>query len=511
MQEKDGNFLFMGVTVCQRAFQVLTGVPAGTIQQAREAVRSNAVTALTRKELGMWATIRNAAQAPRYLDARCWLEVHAERYAEANPMTGQMVLPFGRKSDYYHMYCWERSHEVLSHLDDKWAAQNTFLQAWRCEPQTLLGPPSILASYVCKFLQGLIASTPRQFSEVLDALKLRLGRHYAFQASQRLADERLMEQARRRSTPLMKTGFVLVMGLVGTIWSGTPQDDVLLTTLYEDCRHGGNMQASLLFTAFHKKVVETGVVPEALTISADNTPKETKNAMVYSWMVWMLCCLQTTRLWRIRTVYKLVGHTHSHCDRLFSRVKASLMGKSYASEEDMMDIIISTLKSYKLGYNHLHASLDFEALKTLLGLEIRSLRNVHDLEVYRTGGGIFVRWKQYLSDELWSRPRLVVTPENMPIVARARPPHIKHSFSADMKSKFLDFFSKVEMQLASMNYYDDKLQAGLNWLRNVTQHDTDSTLPVDAMLADIERGGSAVGTIRADGLVTVPDDMILLN
>lgn len=242
MQENNG-FTFLGVTVCQRAFQILTGIPAGTIQQARDAARSNAVTALTRKELGMWATIRNSAKAPRYLDARSWLEVHAEKYAEANPMTGQMVLPFGRKSDYYHMYCWERSQEVLSHLDGEYASQQTFLQAWRCEPQFLLAPSCstgcaclfvylvmdtshavapifhvplmislpqecfhvviasrtsmFVACQVCKFLQGMIASTSRQHSEVLDALKLRLGRHYAFQASQRLADERLMEQARR--------------------------------------------------------------------------------------------------------------------------------------------------------------------------------------------------------------------------------------------------------------------------------------------------------------------------
>lgn len=54
-----------------------------------------------------------------------------------------------------------------------------------------------VACQVCKFLQALISSTPRQHAEALDALKLRLGRHYAFQASQRLADERLMEQTRR--------------------------------------------------------------------------------------------------------------------------------------------------------------------------------------------------------------------------------------------------------------------------------------------------------------------------
>ena len=137
-QEKDGKFYFMGVFVCQRAFQILTGVPAATIQQARQAMQGNVVTALTRKELGMWATIRNANKAPRYLDARSWIEVHAERYAEANPMTGQMVLPFGRKSDYYMMYCFERASETLSHLDGQPASQNTFLQAWRCEPCHLL-------------------------------------------------------------------------------------------------------------------------------------------------------------------------------------------------------------------------------------------------------------------------------------------------------------------------------------------------------------------------------------
>ena len=281
----------------------------------------------------------------------------------------------------------------------------------------------------------------------------------------------------RRATPL--------------IWNGTPGDDAVLTTLYEgDSKHGGNMQASLLFMNFHRKVVATGVVPESLVISADNTPKETKNAMVFTWMVWLLCCLRETRLWRVRTVYKLVGHTHSHCDRLFSRVKASLMGKSYISEDDVMNIIVATLKSYTLDWNHLHASLNFEELN--LGLEIHALRNVHDLEVFRTNGGIYVRWKQYLSGELWSRPRLVVAAENMATVATAmaRPPHIRHCFSQDMKTKFHDFLGRVEVQLGSMNLLDDRVKAGVAWLNNVTQQDTDSVLPVDAMLSDIGRGGA---------------------
>ena len=41
-----------------------------------------------------------------------------------------------------------------------------------------------------------------------------------------------------------------------------------------DSKHGASIQGSLLFQAFHRKVMDTGVVPEALTISADNTPKD---------------------------------------------------------------------------------------------------------------------------------------------------------------------------------------------------------------------------------------------
>ena len=309
----------------------------------------------------------------------------------------------------------------------------------------------------------------------------------------------------------MRTGFLMVLGLVATIWNGTGRDTTVLTTLYEDSKHGGNMQASLLFLNFHQKVLNTGVVPESLVISADNTPKETKNAIVYTWMIWMLCVFRSTRMWRIRTCYKLVGHTHSHVDRLFSRVRSALMGKSYISEGDMEYVIVNTLKSYNLEWNHLHASLDFGALKTLLGFEIHSLRNIHDLEVYRTAGGIFVRWKQYLSDELWSRPRLVVPAENMGTVAQARPPHIRHSFSDEQKAKFKDFFTKLEIQLGSMNLLDDRAQAGMKWLHTVTQFDTDSFLDVDRIIRDIESGGSSIGSIRAESAVSVPDDILMMN
>ena len=119
-----------------------------------------------------------------------------------------------------------------------------------------------------------------------------------------------------------------IIGLVGCIWTGTPQDDLTVTTLWEDGKHGGNSQSSLILKNLHAKVCQSQVCPEPLMISADNTPKETKNGITFVFFCWLLCALRNTRFWKIRTVYKLVGHTHSHCDRAFSRIRTALLGKN---------------------------------------------------------------------------------------------------------------------------------------------------------------------------------------
>ena len=71
MKDTEGHtstFRFLGVSVCQKAFQLLTGVSSKVLQNAREAIQKRQVTALNRAELGQWLEIRNAPRAPRYLD-----------------------------------------------------------------------------------------------------------------------------------------------------------------------------------------------------------------------------------------------------------------------------------------------------------------------------------------------------------------------------------------------------------------------------------------------------------
>ena len=111
----------------------------------------------------------------------------------------------------------------------------------------------------------------------------------------------------------MKTGHVMVIGLVASIWSGTGgHDDLTFTTLWEDSKHGGNMQSSLLFMNLHSKCVQTNSVPESVILSADNTVKETKNGITFCFMTWLLAyggfapCISLSVI-RIRTA---TGHFH---------------------------------------------------------------------------------------------------------------------------------------------------------------------------------------------------------
>ena len=397
--------------------------------------------------------------------------------------------------------------------------------------------------FVCKFLQSLLAQTSREHVELLKAIRLRLGKHYGFQAAQRLADERLIEAARRSNHVEWYLVLSLIMSVsMASMWPQSicshfdhfvlrhlqidkmdqsktncpcvhslhlasimnldlnlmsllpivllhalscpvavqanntahenwerhgdipcgldlPDDRLCIWTLYEDSKHGGNCQSSLLFAAFHRQVCNSQCVPESWVISADNTVKETKNGMTFTFFLWMLCALSNTRFWRVRTVYKLVGHTHSHVDRAFSRIRAALQGKSYVTEKDMQNHIVTTLRSYSVGWDHLVAQLDFDALRTLIGIDVHNLRNVHDLELFRTEGGVFCRFKQYMSDEMWSRPRLVLTRDQVPVVARAPLTPIEHKFSDSAKTKFQDFITKFEL-LASTNLLGESEKTG---------------------------------------------------
>lgn len=88
MRGSPGSFRFAGIRVCSRAFQILSGISAGSIQEIREKV-SKGVIAIWRESSLAWMAIKNQSKAHRYIDSRNWIESYAETHGEKSPMDGK--------------------------------------------------------------------------------------------------------------------------------------------------------------------------------------------------------------------------------------------------------------------------------------------------------------------------------------------------------------------------------------------------------------------------------------
>ena len=137
------------------------------------------------------------------------------------------------------------------------------------------------------------------------------------------------------TTPLFKLGARLTVGLVGSLWYGCDVVKHHIRTVYDDCRHGADMQASILTKNFHDAATGAQRIPSKWFIGADNTPKETKNRTILWWACWMLAIIAPTSLSIIGLWFLIVGHTHNDLDRFFSRLGVALMGRNYYTRDDL--------------------------------------------------------------------------------------------------------------------------------------------------------------------------------
>ena len=112
MKENPGAVKFAGIRVCSRAFQKLSGVSAGVIQDIRSKI-SKGVDNIWRENALAWMEMRNQSKASRYLDVRAWLETYAETHGEKSPMSLRVYLPAGRKFFYHAQYQYERPLAVI--------------------------------------------------------------------------------------------------------------------------------------------------------------------------------------------------------------------------------------------------------------------------------------------------------------------------------------------------------------------------------------------------------------
>ena len=96
------------------------------------------------------------------------------------------------------------------------------------------------------------------------------------------------------------------------------------------------------------------------------------------------------------------------------------------------------------------------------------LQRVHAMRVFRSGG-IYFQWKQWLSDEKWSTPILILTAEDMPAVSAFRPPNDDMAFPNEGRP-ILDWINRLEASCSSTLDVFPDLSARCTWLRQAVCH-----------------------------------------
>ena len=115
---------------------------------------------------------------------------------------------------------------------------------------------------------------------MMNVLKNRLADHYKFQSAQRLAQKRLQENCYQSNgtkwfiktdkmdekatvvptvwsqlrTPTFQSGSRLVVAMNGSFYHGLGRMQVHIRTMFEDIRHGSEMQMSTFLLDFHEAV-----------------------------------------------------------------------------------------------------------------------------------------------------------------------------------------------------------------------------------------------------------------
>ena len=124
--------------------------------------------------------------------------------------------------------------------------------------------------------------TPRSDAVLINALRSRLGEHFQFQSAQRLVVGREEERCIQSggddvffhkdkmdqqkcilpcvwlllSTPLFKGGDRLVVGIVGGLFRGAVNTEMIVRSVFKDHGHGSNMQASAALLDIHSSAMK---------------------------------------------------------------------------------------------------------------------------------------------------------------------------------------------------------------------------------------------------------------
>ena len=489
------TYKFLGQKVCLRGFQALTHIGSSSLTAMRTGALNGQLSSLSRHEMGWDQLIKMTNKPKLYLDARMWLENYGSTVPEESPTSLVCKLPPGRKHFYYCTYMHDRES-----ADRAYASEAVFLLAWRVDVNWLilqkLNPRQQMQCGVCCFLCHQIDST-RRGDATLHLLKSRLGIHFKFQAAQRLAQDRVEEKCAQSQgdlwmmkidrmdqtktilpmiwplshTPLFKLGERLVTSIIGSKWTGTGTNiHWLMRSNFADFPHDGNTQCSAILDNLHDVALAAGRLPKEFIVGADNTVKETKNNCFLHFCIWLLCVLDGCSLWSIVFMSLIAGHTHDALDAFYALLRAALAGQSYMTLADMWQIVITALKHDRgyIKFAHVCRTWDFTQMgkdADLPRIHGNDLPRIHVFNVFRHTTGIWIKWKQFMTDDTWSRPVLLVGRRRMKSIASMLPANVQPNFKAN--AEMMSWSQKLEETLVDQLPSRPAIKDGIEWFRAV--------------------------------------------
>ena len=531
------SFQIMGYHVCKPAWLKITGIGNWSLTEALKRVNAGHMSSCSRREVGIARNIEANPKDAKYLDARAWLEHYASKFGDHSPTDFVTYIPKGRKSALHALYAHERTCQ-----NREYASVAVFLAAWRFELPWLIMAPALCKFVhcgVCDFLRDQIDRCPRSSTVHLNALIDRLGAHFKFQSAQRLKMDEISEHCNQsegkkwfvkvdkmdqnavnlpqrwsmQRTQLFRQGDRVQVSVIGSWWSGlTCSSEINLRTVFEDCKHGADMQISTVMQSFHEKVIAEGHLPEEFFVGADNTPKETKNNPFCWWLIWLLCVLDGTCLWSCGMLFLIVGHTHDKIDRLFSRLRAAITGHDFDTVEKLVAILQQRMPGFDFDSSHLSRVWNWSSLKGLDLPAFKGLPRVHALNFFRSRGGIYVKWKQYLTSDDWSRPVLIVPADDMARVADWKPDAFDMRFNEKTRNKTHAWLNRVETALVDVSTDTSAPLPNFQYLKDLVDSKLPqfwSTLTVEQMIYDLKNARDVADPAVRGAIGTMPVDVLV--
>ena len=109
------------------------------------------------------------------------------------------------------------------------------------------------------------------------------------------------------------------------------------------------------------------------------------------------------------------------------------------------------MPTFRFDSSHLSRVWDWKSLKNLELSPFKGLPRVHALNFFRSRGGIYVKWKHYLTSDEWSRPVLIVPADDMARVASWRPSAFDMTFKEKTRDKTHAWLNRVETTLVDVS------------------------------------------------------------